>query len=154
MKKFATLLFSALTSVQVAFAADQAQKDAAAELLDMMELDTIMNQTIEQMLNIQVQQNPSLGGQFKDVMMKFFNKHMSYKSLKPDLVEIYAEAFSTEELRDLIAFYGTPTGAKALRVMPQLMAQSSQLGLQKVQQNAAELQRMISAKLAEQAPAE
>ena len=35
---------------------------------------------------------------------------------------IYARNFSAQELRDILAFYKTPTGAKALRVMPKVMA--------------------------------
>lgn len=52
------------------------------------------------------------------------------KSLKDFVVEatkdapaIYAKYFSAQELREMTAFYRTPTGAKALRMMPQVMAE-------------------------------
>ncbi|HEV2957312.1 MAG TPA: DUF2059 domain-containing protein [Xanthobacteraceae bacterium] len=38
---------------------------------------------------------------------------------------IYAKYFTVQELRDLLAFYRTPTGAKALRVLPQVMGEFS-----------------------------
>jgi len=38
---------------------------------------------------------------------------------------IYARNFTTQELRDMIAFYKTPTGLKALQVMPKVMADVS-----------------------------
>jgi hypothetical protein len=39
-----------------------------------------------------------------------------------DAPEIYAKYFSVQELRDMLAFYKSPTGVKALHVMPQVMA--------------------------------
>jgi uncharacterized protein len=40
-----------------------------------------------------------------------------------DAPPIYARHFTVAELRDLIAFYRTPTGAKALQQMPQVMGE-------------------------------
>ncbi len=39
-----------------------------------------------------------------------------------DAPAIYAQHFGVDELRDMIAFYKIPTGVKALRVMPKIMA--------------------------------
>jgi hypothetical protein len=36
---------------------------------------------------------------------------------------VYARNFSLQELRDILAFYKTPTGAKALHVIPKVMAE-------------------------------
>lgn len=36
---------------------------------------------------------------------------------------IYAHNFTAQELRDMVAFYKTPTGAKALRAMPKVMGE-------------------------------
>jgi hypothetical protein len=35
---------------------------------------------------------------------------------------IYARNFTAQEMRDIVAFYRTPTGTKTLRVMPEIMA--------------------------------
>jgi hypothetical protein len=37
---------------------------------------------------------------------------------------IYARHFTAAELREILAFYRTPTGAKALREMPQVMSEA------------------------------
>ena len=42
-----------------------------------------------------------------------------------DAPAIYAKHFSAQELRDMIAFYKSPTGVKALREMPKVMADVS-----------------------------
>jgi hypothetical protein len=39
-----------------------------------------------------------------------------------DAPAIYAKYFTAQEMRDIIVFYKTPTGAKALKVMPQASA--------------------------------
>jgi hypothetical protein len=50
-----------------------------------------------------------------------------------DAPAIYARHFSAQELRDMLAFYQTPTGEKALKVMPQLTAEVFQMVMQKMQ---------------------
>jgi hypothetical protein len=40
-----------------------------------------------------------------------------------DAPGVYAKYFSAQELRDMTAFYKTTTGAKALRLLPQVMAE-------------------------------
>ena len=55
-----------------------------------------------------------LRGEFERIQISFVADAMK------DAPPIYARHFSVAELRDLIAFYRTPTGAKALREMPQV----------------------------------
>jgi hypothetical protein len=38
-----------------------------------------------------------------------------------DAPAVYARNFSAQELRDILAFYETPTGSKTLRLMPKVM---------------------------------
>jgi hypothetical protein len=42
-----------------------------------------------------------------------------------DAPAVYARNFTAPELRDMLAFYKSPTGAKALRVMPKVMTDVS-----------------------------
>jgi hypothetical protein len=99
---------------------------------------------MSQMIDLQLQQNPTLAP-FKPVMMKFFSKHMSWASLKPEFLKIYSEAFSAKELREINEFYSTDTGKKTIQLMPSLMAQGGQIGAARVQANIGELQEMIKA---------
>lgn len=122
--------------------ADNSAKKEAEILLNTMGMETALEQSIEQMLNIQLQQKPSLAP-FKQVMLKFFKKYMSFESLKPDMINIYADAFTASELQDINAFYRTPTGSKTIKLLPGLMAKGGQLGARRVQDNIKELQQMI-----------
>lgn len=117
---------------------------AAMELLVTMHMDKTMADSMEQMLQLQIQQNPAIAP-YKEVMRKFLAKYMSWESLKNEFARIYAEEFTEQELRDMIAFYRTPTGAKAIAKMPALMAKGGQLGMQRVQQNMGELNEMLRA---------
>jgi uncharacterized protein len=40
-----------------------------------------------------------------------------------DAPRLYARHFTADELRDMIAFYHTPTGEKGLRMLPQVMSE-------------------------------
>ncbi len=44
-----------------------------------------------------------------------------------DTPQIYARRFSAVEIGDILAFYKTPTGAKLLRELPQIAAESAAL---------------------------
>ena len=117
-------------------------KREAETLLETSNTKYMMEQAVEQMLQLQLQQNPALTP-YREIMMKFINKHMSYNSLKPELIELYAESFTAQELRDLTAFYQTPTGQKAIQKMPELMSKGGQIGAMRIQSNIPELQQMI-----------
>lgn len=135
------LLFSSLLSCGYLYADNDSKKEAEI-LLDSMKLDIALEKIINQTLDAQLQQNPTLAP-FKPVMLQFFKKHMSYESLKPDIVAIYSDAFTAAELKEINEFYKTPTGAKVVEKMPELMKKSGQIGEQRVQNNIQELQEMI-----------
>ena len=124
--------------------ADEASEKEAEKLLDMMGMQEMMDQSVSQMLDIQLQQQPDLAP-FKGVMIEFFNKNMSYESIKPELIKMYSEAFTASELKEIIAFYSTDVGQKSIQKMPALTAQGAQLGATRVQQNIGDLQAMIEA---------
>ena len=115
---------------------------AAEELLNAMHIDKALQKTIEQMLEVQLQQKPAMQP-YKNVMLEFLNKHMSYDSLKDDLVKLYADAFNEDELHEITKFYKTPTGQKTIEKLPELSSKGAQLGAAKVQNNISELKEMI-----------
>ncbi|CAH0991705.1 hypothetical protein SIN8267_01819 [Sinobacterium norvegicum] len=122
--------------------ADAASEKEAEKLLNTLGMEQAMETTITKMLEVQLQQNPGLAP-YKQIMLDFFDKNMSYQSLKPEMISVYAKAFSAEELQDINAFYATETGRKTLLVMPQLMAEAGRISMQRVEKNMPELQRQI-----------
>ncbi|MEE4186808.1 MAG: DUF2059 domain-containing protein [Gammaproteobacteria bacterium] len=128
-------------------AAGPAAEREAEQLLNVIGLDEQLEGMFTQMVDIQLQRDPSMQP-FRGVMLEFFARHFSFASLKPELVKIYAESFTEQELREINAFYSTPTGRKTIELMPELMLKGGEIGEARVRANIGELQAMIAAELA------
>ena len=133
---------------------DEASHRKATEaLLELMDMESLLTQSVDQMLQVQVQQNPSIAPYQQQDMKAFFAKYMSWASLKDDMVTIYMAEFTELELKALTAFYQTPVGKKTLQRMPALIAKGAEMGQRRVQEHLPELQAAIAAKAGSAAPA-
>jgi uncharacterized protein len=144
---FLSILIGAIALLQPAVArADEASHRKAAEsLLSLMNMDSVMSQSIDQMLQIQIKQNPAIGA-YEQEMKNFLKKYMSWAGLKDDMVKIYMDEFSESELNELNKFYQTPLGKKTLEKMPTLLSKGAELGQRRVQEHLPELQTAIAEK--------
>jgi uncharacterized protein len=110
---------------------------AAHELMTVMkpaeQFKAIMPVLIQNMKQAIVQGRPEVEKQY-DAMMPAFNESAQKRvnELTETLATIYASNFTADELRDLAAFYRTPTGQKFLArqaaIAQQSMAAGQQLG--------------------------
>jgi hypothetical protein len=126
-----------------ALRADPASHRAAAEsLLNLMDMEKMMTASVDQMLQMQVKQNPSLA-QFEPQMRAFLNKYLSWASMKDDMLNIYVSEFSEDELKQLTAFYQTPLGKKTVEKMPALMQRGAEISQKRLQEHLPELQASI-----------
>ncbi len=119
-----------------------AAHQAAKQLLETMQMSKAMNSAMLDMLRIQMASTPQIS-QFKDDLEVFMKKHASYEALYPDLVELYAQTYSVEEMQELTRFYKTPIGQRTIEVMPGLMIRAQQMGAKRVEDNKAELVDMV-----------
>ncbi|WP_367988917.1 DUF2059 domain-containing protein [Vibrio sp. NTOU-M3] len=117
-------------------------KEAAYQLIEAMELNQLMSETIDSMLQVQLQSQPQLKP-FESTMREFFNTYMSGDSLKDSFAELYMSVYTEQELKELIAFLNTPTGKKSIKMTPILTAKGAAIGQQRVMENAHILERMI-----------
>jgi hypothetical protein len=143
---FVSLLIGAIALIQPAPArADEASHRKAVEsLFTLMGMENVLTQSIDQMLAMQVQQNPALA-QYQPQMKAFLSKYMSWASLKDDMAKIYMAEFSESELNELTKFYQTPLGKKSIQKMPALMAKGAEIGQKRVQEHLPELQAALAA---------
>jgi hypothetical protein len=111
-------------------------------MLDAMDMQGTLDKVIEVSIDSQVKAQPALEP-YRGVLQEFFRKYMSYESLKPRMIEIYAEAFSAQELAEIRAWYASPTGRKALKLMPSLMQKGAEVGQQQVEAHMPELLKMV-----------
>ncbi|MDQ6861093.1 MAG: DUF2059 domain-containing protein [Verrucomicrobiota bacterium] len=154
MKLLLSALAAAALILEPSFArADEASHRQSAEaLLNLMGMESLLSQSIDQMLAMQVKQNPAIAP-YQGEMKSFLGKYMSWPSMKEDMVKIYTDEFTEAELKELTAFYNTPLGKKTVQKMPALMARGAEMGQKRVQEHLPELQAAIAAKGAPAAPA-
>ena len=143
---FVSVLIGAIALFQPAPArADEAShRKAVDSLFALMGMEKVLAESIDQMLAMQVQQNPALA-QFQPQMKAFLSKYMSWASLKDDMAKIYMAEFTEAELKELTKFYETPLGKKTIQKMPGLMAKGAEIGQKRVQDHLPELQAALAA---------
>ncbi len=127
----------------VALGDAQSHRQAAENLLLVMEVDKSLPHLAEQVVENQLQQNPQLAPQ-REILQKFFNKYLNWASVREDTISAYTQEFTEPELKKLTEFYATPVGKKANEKMPKLVFIAGQIGLKKAQANQAELQQMLN----------
>lgn len=117
-------------------------KQAAEALFKALDYAKSYDETIQRLVDSQIQQMPVLAP-YKPEMLAFLNKYMSWDSIKDEVIVMYSETFTAQELQELAAFYQTPLGKKALKKMPELVAKGAAMGQQRVQAHEAEFEAMI-----------
>jgi hypothetical protein len=98
---------------------EKTHRAAVTELCAVMQLERMLQESTSKMMEIQMQQLPGMQ-KARPQLDKFFAKYLSWAALKDDFIMLYMQTFSEPEVRELIAFYKTPTGRKAVQQMPVL----------------------------------
>lgn len=80
---------------------------------------------------------------YEDVINAWFRKVVDLDRLSRDIALVYAERFTEQELRDMVAFYRSPTGKKLIRETPVMMEQTMNVGRSWAQANMPLLFEMI-----------
>lgn len=75
--------------------------------------------------------------QFADAFAQRFEKHFDPHALTETVIPIYDKHLSSEDLRELLAYYQSPFGQRMLKVLPEVARESQTAGF-KLGQKAAE----------------
>ncbi len=121
---------------------------AVFELLELVRVDALTRESVRAALQQQYNALPALKN-YSDIVEPFFEEHLSYEALKEEYADLYVEAFSEAEIRELIAFYETPLGQKTLNVLPELMQRGTEIGARRLRENMDELMEKIQARQTE-----
>ena len=105
-------------------------------------MEKTFQDTVDQLIEVQIQQNPAIEP-FRHIMVEFINRYMSYESVKEDMVALYADTFSRNEIYEIVAFYKTPTGQKTIKELPRLASKGTEVGLKRIKNHKDELREMI-----------
>ena len=139
------LLIIALVLPHAACLADDASHRQAAEtLLTVIKTEQDIQESANRLAESLLRQNPQLAPH-NTVVKTFITKHMNWPSLKEDVINLYVQAFTEDELKQLTTFYRSPIGQKAADKMPELVDAGTQLGITRLRANRDELDQMIGA---------
>ena len=85
------------------------------------------------------------GAEITAAMSEWFDAEVKWTDIKPKMVEIYTKEFTEQELKDLLAFYQTPTGKQVVLKLPVVMRQGGVIGQQVIASKQASLEGRIKA---------
>jgi uncharacterized protein len=127
MRNVVALVFVALVSLSTAAAHAQGGQKRARELVTLVMPREAYEQSIQQMTTqmlgtLRAQGQQIAEGAEQKVKAAVIDV-LPYDELQSWTAEIYGRHFTARELGDLIAFYKTPTGRKAARLLPELMGE-------------------------------
>ena len=143
----------ALCLYPVAVRADEAAKlTIINEIFEVTHADTLIQQVYQQMETSQKAQlagmepfkdNPQLADKVWTRMYAFIGEHLSWNQLKPEMVKLYADNFTEEELAATLNFYKSPAGQAVMQKMPTIMNGAMTMTQQKMTALMPELQKII-----------
>jgi uncharacterized protein len=138
-----TLLLVCL-AVPSAWSAQESRghRQAATDLLSLMKAAQSLETSTSAVIDAQIAMNPEMAP-FRDILIQWVTKYFDWDVIGPQLVDVYMKTFTEAELRELVAFYRTPTGRKALARMPVLMEEGIRLGQELANEHRNELAVLI-----------
>lgn len=142
MKKLiAILLFVGIATGTIFYSNDavaetsiSSHEQPVIELLEVLDLQGSLQQTLDASLALQLQQNPALMP-YESIMKDFLHKYLRFEALRPDFIALYKKHFTEPEIRELITFYKTPVGIKSIQMMPILFQEGAEIGQRKVMEH-------------------
>jgi len=142
------LVLACLAAAPSAWGETRGHREAATALLDVMKESQDLSGVIGPMVDAQVRANPQIEP-FRDILLDWTARYFSWDVIGPQMIDLYMRTFTESELRDLVAFYRTPTGRKSLEKMPALMQEGVKIGETVAQQHRGELEAMLKARMRE-----
>ncbi len=122
MKNLFLIIFAFTTFI----CAQTPEEKAARELMIVSKSADMGIQMIDQLIEMQKQQHPSVGDEVWSSIRSEFNSD----ELINILVPIYVKNFTLAEMNEIIAFYKSPIGQKVIDKMPAVMQEAMLAGQQ------------------------
>ena len=145
MRKIIGLIAAGLVlSMAGANAQEASQRTMAEELLNVMNVPDSIEKSfamMKQMIPAQTEKIMQATGQTNmpsnvssqtDKMMDMMTQALSWDKMKDDYITLYAETFTEDEMKGMIAFYKSPAGQAFIKKQPELMKRSVELSQKKM----------------------
>lgn len=136
MKTVTSIITSLCLLTQIPLSASQeTHKRAAENLVEIMGTKVAFKSAFTPVFNNQIQQALAAQGisqgkidRIKEAGGTLADNIVNDPKYMASMGEIYVEAFSEDEIKDLITFYETPTGKKVIKMLPILSVRGAQIG--------------------------
>ena len=149
MKKIIVTAVVVISLCGIGFTQEDQHRKLAEEFLTLTQTDKQMQMMLDQMKAVQNQQlaeeeNAQEFMAVQDKVFKIIDQNMSWDKIKDRYIDIYVQAFTENDLKDLINFYKSLTGQKFLSKMPELMTQGMQIGQDIMTKITPQIEELIS----------
>jgi hypothetical protein len=151
MRRIGVSVLLSLCIASLGYADSQTHRQAAEEVLRLTKVDKMLGPLVDQIQQVQIQQlqQMNLSREAYSAAQRYLQRindlvarEMQWQEIKNDYIGLYTDAFTEQELHQLIQFYSTPLGRKVVEKMPVLMEQSMQLGQKKMMNIMPEIQAL------------
>jgi uncharacterized protein len=121
----ALLLMAILIMLFTFKSPSQTKLESIKDLIDIMKVDSLASSALRQAFIIQIN-NRNFAKKDSVLVKNFFNSfkneelEMKNKLINSDILAIYDRNFTNSEIKDLIIFYRSSAGQKALKLFPNM----------------------------------
>jgi hypothetical protein len=140
-----------LSTIPSSHADDAASRKSAEAILEVTNAAGAMKSgfiaTIEPMIaSMKKQGMPDAAAlEMTAALGEWFDAEIKWADIKPKMVDLYVKEFSEQDLKELLAFYQTPVGKKAINKLPIVMRQGAVIGQEYAAQKQDSLKRKVQA---------
>jgi hypothetical protein len=125
-----------------------AELTLAQQLVELMDVQGAAVQGVRVMLNAQVAANPQLR-EYRGILEDWASDIFSGEEAGQAFARLYAETFTESELRDLIAFYESPTGRRVTSEQIHVTTRAEEIGRELAEAHSADLMIRLQAAMEE-----
>ena len=136
--RFRALAVLPLLVCSIAAADEASHREAAFRILDITKGERSMQTGLKMMIDPIVAGMKQSGmpeeavQEVKQAINEWFVHELKWADLKPKIAGSYMQHFTEPELKELLAFYQTPTGQKALEKLPLVTKEGSEISIEYV----------------------
>ena len=77
-------------------------------------------------------------------LMTIIDSRLDWQKMKPQLMKLYSDSFTKEELTGITAFYRSPAGQAEMRKMPEVAYKTNMIGQQQLAGAQPEMQKVMT----------
>jgi uncharacterized protein len=156
MNRIALLLVLALSLPFTARADEASHRAKAQEMMSLLHTDKNVQQVVDNISKEVAEaadkaigpdptpEKKAKATDFEQQAHQIIDAQLGWKSMQAGFTDIYAKAFTDEQLDSIIAFYKSPAGIALLTTMPDVNTQIGQLGQSHVAAVQPQLQQLYS----------